>query len=95
MTDRPILAAVPRGENWDYLADKPGVWLVAPDDQQRMNEVIVELAQAKFAGDPRAFNREHLLGQLSYETRAAEFAAVVRAGIERRLTRDLAHTTVS
>ena len=33
-TDRPILAAVPRGENWDYLADKPGVWLVAPDDRE-------------------------------------------------------------
>ena len=28
MTDRPILAAVPKGENWDYYAGKPGVWLV-------------------------------------------------------------------
>jgi hypothetical protein len=85
-TDRPILAAVPRGENWDYLADKPGVWLVDPDDRQRMKEVIVELAAAKFAGTPRTFDRDHLREQLSYEARAAEFAAVVRAGIERRLS---------
>ena len=84
MTDRPILAAVPRGENWDYLADKPGVWLVEPDDRQRMQEVIAELAEAKFAGEARAFDREHLREQLSYEARAGEFATAVRAGIERR-----------
>src|SRR5204862_3600793 len=44
MTDRPILAALPRGENWDYLAGKPGVWLAAPDDDGAMHEAIVELA---------------------------------------------------
>jgi hypothetical protein len=81
-TDRPILAAVPQGENWDYLADKPGVWLVEPDDRQRMAEVIVELAAAKFAGRPSTFDREHLREQLSYGARAAQFAAAVRAGIE-------------
>jgi hypothetical protein len=85
-TDRPILAAVPQGENWDYLTDKPGVWLVDPDDRHRMREVISELAAAKFAGKLRTFDRNHLHEQLSYETRAAEFAAVVRAGIERRLS---------
>jgi hypothetical protein len=90
MTDRPILAAVPQGENWDYLADKPGVWLVEPSDRQRMREVITELADAKFAGRARAFDRGHLHGQLSYEARAAEFATVVRTGIERRLSGDRA-----
>jgi len=83
MTDRPILAAVPQGENWDYLAGKPGVWLVDPHDQRSMKELIVELADAKFAGRPRAFDREQLREQLSYDTRAVEFAAVIRAGIER------------
>ena len=83
-TDRPILAALPQGENWDYLKDKPGVWLLEPDDRRRMNEVIAELAAAKFAGRPRTFDREHLQEQLSYRARAAEFAAVIRAGIERR-----------
>jgi len=77
-TDRPVLAAVPQGENRDYLLDKPGASLVEPHDAQRMNEVIVELAAAKFAGSPRTFDRAQLRDQLSYETRAAEFAAVVR-----------------
>jgi Glycosyl transferase 4-like domain len=85
MTDRPILAAVPPGESWDYLSDKPGVFLVEPDDQQRMTEVIAELAGAKFAGAPRSFDRSHLHEQLSYEARAGEFASVVNAGIERGL----------
>ena len=71
MTDRPILAAVPRGENWDYLAEEPGVWLVDPDDEQGMRAVIAELAQAKFAGAPLTFDRSHLREQLSYDARAA------------------------
>jgi hypothetical protein len=83
-TDRPILAAVPHGENWDYLADRPGVSLVAPDDRERMKQVIVELADAKFAGSPRAFAREHLHEEISYATRAAELAGAIRAGIEHR-----------
>ena len=88
MTDRPILAAVPQGENWDYLADKPGVWLVDPNDQRRMKEVIAELADAKFAGRALAFDRDRLREQLSYDARAAELATVIRAGIERRLSRE-------
>jgi len=87
MTDRPILAAVPRGENWDYLADKPGVWLVEPDDREGMTRVIDELAEAKFAGRALAFDRSHLRDQLAYEGRAAEFAAVVRSAITGRYER--------
>lgn len=86
-TDRPILAAAPQGENWDYLEDKPGVWLVAPGDRAGMRDVIEQLAEAKFAGRPLSFDRSALREQLSYETRAAEFATVVRAGIERRRDR--------
>ncbi len=84
MTDRPILAALPRGENWDYLADKPGVWVVEPDDRPAMKRVLTELAEAKFAGQPRRFARETLHEQLSYDTRAAEFEQVIRAAIEHR-----------
>jgi hypothetical protein len=82
MTDRPILAAVPRGENWDFLADKPGVWLVEPNDRQGMREVIAELARAKLAGAPLTFERSHLREQLSYDTRAEEFASVLSAAIQ-------------
>lgn len=83
-TDRPILAAVPRGENWDYLADKPGVWLVEPSDSEGMRDVIVALASDKFAGHPGAFDRAGLHEELSYATRAEEFATVLLAAIERR-----------
>jgi glycosyltransferase involved in cell wall biosynthesis len=86
-TDRPILAAVPYGENWDYLAGKPGVWLCAPDDEQAMAAVIAELARAKLAGGPLSFDRSELAEELSYDTRAEEFAAVVRGAIERRPAR--------
>ena len=84
MTDRPILAAVPSGENWDYLADKPGVWLVDPQDEQRMQAVITELARAKFSGRPPVFDRSELRAELSYETRARDFAAVIREAIGQR-----------
>jgi len=83
-TDRPILAAVPPGENWDYLAGKPGVWLVDPNDRRRMQGVIVELAQDKFAGRARAFDRAELRDELSYDTRASEFEEVIHAAIKRR-----------
>jgi hypothetical protein len=83
-TDRPILAAAPKGENWDYLQGKPGVWLVAPDDRRGMSEALEHLAAAKFAGSPLSFDRSELSRELSYDTRAEEFATVLRAGIERR-----------
>jgi hypothetical protein len=81
VTDRPILAAVPRGENWNYLADKPGVWLVEPDDRQAMKAIIEELAAAKRAGSPPVFDRGQLREQLSYDTRASEFERAIAAGI--------------
>jgi hypothetical protein len=82
-TDRPILAAVPRGENWDYLADKPGVWLVAPDDRQAMQNVVSELVEAKFSGSPLTFDRGGLVEELSYATRANEFAQVIDLAVAR------------
>lgn len=82
-TDRPILAALPRGENWDYLAGKPGVWLVEPDDRAGMREAIVELAGVKFAGAARSFDRDALREELSYANRARQFEAVIDTAIER------------
>ena len=83
MTNRPILAALPAGENWDYLAGKPGVWLTEPDDVDAQREAIVELAAAKFAGEPRTFARERVHAEISYDARAEQFEAAIDAGIER------------
>ncbi len=82
MTDRPILAALPQGENHDYLSDKPGVWLTDPDDVEGMRKVIVELAAAKLAGEQQRFARERLHEQISYDARAAELEAAIAAGID-------------
>jgi glycosyltransferase involved in cell wall biosynthesis len=81
-TDRPILAAVPRGENWDYLEGKPGVWLAAPDDEETIRAVVEELAARKLAGERVAFDRSALRDELSYDTRARELDAVLRAAID-------------
>lgn len=76
MSDRPILAALPRGENWDYYADKPGVWLVEPKDVHGMAAAIAPLVRAKFAGKPIQIDRSHLRQALSYEQRAHELEQV-------------------
>jgi hypothetical protein len=87
MTDRPILAALPQGENWDYLADKPGVWLAEPDDVGALRDAVVELAAAKFAGRPMTFAREQVHREISYAARAEEFERAIRAGIAHRRAR--------
>ena len=84
MTDRPILAAVPRGENWDYLEGLPGVWVVDPNDREGMEEVVSELVAAKFSGAASDFDRRELREQISYQGRASEFEAVISAGLQRR-----------
>jgi Glycosyltransferase Family 4 len=76
MTDRPILAAVPKGENWDYLQDKLGVWLVAPTDIEAMSQVITQVAEAKFSGSPLRYDRSALQQQLSYMNLAQEYLTI-------------------
>lgn len=76
MTDRPILAAVPKGENWNYLQDKPGVWLVEPTDIETMSKVVAEVASAKFSGRPLRFDRTALQQELSYFNLAEEYLKI-------------------
>lgn len=77
MTNKPILAAVPPGENWDYLNDKPGVWLVKPTDISTMTNVITELVSTQFSGQTVPFNRKLLYPELSYTNRAKEFNEII------------------
>jgi len=77
MTDRPILAALPPGENREYLRDKPGVSLTAPDGVEDMAAVIAEHAAATFAGDPVTVNRSALRSSLSSTARARAFEEVL------------------
>jgi glycosyltransferase involved in cell wall biosynthesis len=76
MTDRPILAAVPKGENWNYLQDKPGVWLVEPTDIEAMGDVISYVVSAKFSGCPLSFDRTFLKQELSYVNLAEAYMKI-------------------
>lgn len=83
MSDRPILAAVPQGENWDYYADKPGVSLVGPHDVGAMARAIEDLCARKFEGRPASFDRSPLRHDLSYANRAAQLATVLKSVLAR------------
>jgi len=73
MTDRPILAALPPGENRKYLADKPGVHLIAPRDVDAMAEVIEHIADRALQGAPQRIDRSALQSQIDSASRAAAF----------------------
>ncbi|MBE9011125.1 glycosyltransferase [Pseudanabaenaceae cyanobacterium LEGE 13415] len=79
MSDRPILAAIPKGENWDYLENKPGVWRVPPRDVEAMAKVIEQLVAKKFAGQHLSYDRRSLHQQLSYKTLGATFSEVLQS----------------
>ncbi len=72
-TDRPILAAIPKGENWNYLQDKSGAWLVQPTDIDSMSDVITSILSAKFSGNPLRYDRTNLYKELSYEYLAEDY----------------------
>lgn len=75
-TDRPILAAVPRGENWNYLNGKSGTWLVRPNDVEAMSKVIDAVLSAKFAGAPLRYDRTHLQKELDYVYLAQDYLKI-------------------
>jgi hypothetical protein len=76
-TNRPILAAVPRGENWNYLLDKSGTWLVQPTDIETMSIVIHSIMTAKFSGNPLRYDRTNLQKELDYEYLAQEYLRIL------------------
>jgi glycosyltransferase involved in cell wall biosynthesis len=84
MTDRPILAAVPAGENRDFLEGRAGVWLADPADEAAMARAIEPLVAQKLAGAAHSIDRSRERAELSYERRAEDFAAAIDAAIERR-----------
>ena len=77
MTDRPILAALPPGENREYLRDKPGVHLAPPDGIDEMADVIADHASSTFAGNSVTVDRSALRSSLSSTARARAFEEVL------------------
>ncbi|MEL7506882.1 MAG: glycosyltransferase [Cyanobacteria bacterium J06554_1] len=83
MTDRPILAAVPPGENRNYLSDKPGVYLVNPFDVEAMAQVIEQLAIKHMAGETLIVDRVETQRKISYYRRGDELATLVLDVLDR------------
>lgn len=79
MSDRPILAALPQGENWNYLENQPGVYLVNPDDITGMAQVIAHLVSRKFLGESLSVDRRDLQQELSYVQKSLEFSQVLNS----------------
>jgi hypothetical protein len=77
MTDRPIFAAVPQGDNWDYLEGLAGVWRIEPTNIAGMAAIISQLAAEKCAGRSPSYNRAELHEALSYKTLAEDFNHVL------------------
>lgn len=82
MTDRPILAAVPPGENREYLKDKPGTYLTDPTDVDAMATVIETLARARFSGTGSRIPRPTLTSALSSKTRAQALSRILQDAIQ-------------
>lgn len=76
-TSRPILAAVPPGENHDYLEGKPGVFLSRPSDAEQMALHLEPLVDAALTGTPVTFDRSHLRTLLQSSRRAEAFSDVL------------------
>jgi len=77
MTDRPILAAIPKGENWNYLNGKAGVWIVDPMDIDAMCEVINLVFLAKLSGSPLRFDRTTIHEEMSYTKLTEDFLQIL------------------
>lgn len=79
MTDRPILGALPPGENTEYLSDKPGVFLTDPWDVDGMSSILSRLTARAFAGDDLSVDRSSLRNQLLSTTQAQAFEEVLHS----------------
>ena len=77
MTDRPILAAIPSGENSEFLQGKPGVHIVDPKGVDAMAEVIKTLIQAKMGGGDLTIDRAELQKGLTNFARARDFSKIL------------------
>lgn len=77
MTDRPILAALPPGENREYLHSKPGVFLTPPSGIDEMADVIADRASTTFAGESISVDRSAMHSSVSSTARARAFEKVL------------------
>ena len=76
-SDRPVLAAIPEGENKEYLSGKGGVFIVEPKGIDAMAEVIEDLMTRKLAGEDLTVDRSIIQEGLTNIARANDFSKVL------------------
>jgi glycosyltransferase involved in cell wall biosynthesis len=76
-TNRPILAALPRGENRTVLDSKTGTYLAEPKDVETMAHHISILADKHFAGENISTDRSVLQANLSSRRRAQQLHTIL------------------
>ena len=77
MTDQPVLAALPSGENREFLSQMPGIELVGPKDVQAMTNILERFVEAKFEGRVLRVDRSALQHTLTNTARAIDFEKVL------------------
>jgi hypothetical protein len=77
MTDRPIIAAVPAGENREFLDGVPGVWQVPPAGVEEMCAALEQLVGPALEGRPRRFERPGQRRAVDYDNLAPAFEGVL------------------
>lgn len=77
MTNRPILAAVPPGENRAFLQSVDGVFLTEPTGVSEMAASIESLAARQFAGKPTSINRPQMRAAFDSSARADALSSIL------------------
>lgn len=74
LTSKPIIAALPQGENRRFLSHHKGVWASDPDDVENISLALKELIYPYLAGELPLFERSENLHTMTYEVRSQEFS---------------------
>ena len=77
LTNRPILASFPEGENRKILAESDGVWITDPYDVEAMEDIILERMKKFTSGETETFDRSSNYGKYGYDKRAEEFNSIL------------------
>jgi hypothetical protein len=85
-TDRPILAALPLGENATFLHGKPGVFVTPPDSRSEMAYALEKMVSkwTKEGPDALSVDRSELQGTLGSGARAQAFERLLSSLVSGR-----------
>jgi glycosyltransferase involved in cell wall biosynthesis len=80
-TDRPILAALPAGENREYLQGQPGVWITEPHDVEAMTNALQEISHGLKYSKGLRFSRAAHFPELGYDVLIKKINQILRGAL--------------